>query len=678
MKSPEGFTPPQAEVEKVAQEVASRSPEVEIAEVGNEQLGQYSNTAETYIDQQSEDFSGEAERMIETSAQSMNVSSELLGSVKIENNIDTQLGQIQDETNQIANEAKRAIFETVTETPTEVSLESETNLSWEKVFETPSGKEFSDAMRGVVGGKQDVTRSRITNDYSMREFVRKHPQEAQQFNDTFQKQFGTPHPGLLKAREEIEGLQQNPPEIPPEDPKYSGLSYRIDNDPEYIKLREDLDVAHKMRVFGTTNFKNIPLDRFMKLCSSDTYTTFSGDREAEKEFRKKFGEKSALYDEREKNRVYRDPDGVINRDRDPLFLKMFEPDSRGVTLMRDEALRQFAIRYPGKAQGYAEKYPDMQISVSNTERSPRQERQDTQTEREERQITTFEIPKVLSGEEVVSKISEQLRIAKESGLAFDEAALQERQKALAEIPIINSHVFREATAVLEEEPIFSWVETDKIVGRPLGDQNSGGWSFEYSERKGRIVKIAKELSTAEQDEQKIEHIFHPKKPNERIKLSVLEGPSGPIYSVEDGTHRVVGAMTAALREIPCDVMRIKYPLEQITTVESDISDWQRKIELGLIQGKVETLQNDAGKKFYKLIVQKEILPWIRTTVQSELIKINLMYERMYPNSLDKLDVPRDALVDSIANNYFMAGRWKEWEEKFSKNTRDKNRLIIYS
>jgi hypothetical protein len=357
---------------------------------------------------------------------------------------------------------------------------------------------------------------------------------------------------------------------------------------------------------------------------------------------------------------------------------MFEPDSRGVGLMRDEALRQFAIRYPEKARGYAEQYPDMQTSVRNNEQSPRQERQTIQPERQERPTTTFESPKVVSEEEVINKTFEQLKMVKESGVAFDEATLKERQRALAERPIINSDAFREATAVLEEEPTFSWVETDKIVGRPFGDQNPGGWSFEYSGRKGRIVEIAKELSEAEQDEQKIEHIFHPEKPNERIKLSVLEGPSGPMYSVEDGTHRVAGAMTAELREIPCDVKRIRYPFERITTAENDISDWQKKIELGLIQGKVETLQNDEGKKFYKLIVQKEILPWIRTTSQSELIKISRMYERMYPNSLDKLDVPRDALIDPIANNYFMAGRWKEWEEKFSKQPRDKNRIVIYS
>lgn len=140
MKSPEGFTPPQAEIEKVEQEIAPKSPEVEIVLEG-EQLEQYGNTVETYIDQQSGDFAGEAEQKIESSATSMNVSSELLDSVKAENNIDAQLGQVQVEADQISNEAKQEISQTVTEAPTQVSPESETNLSWKQVFETPSGQE---------------------------------------------------------------------------------------------------------------------------------------------------------------------------------------------------------------------------------------------------------------------------------------------------------------------------------------------------------------------------------------------------------------------------------------------------------------------------------------------------------------------------------------------------------
>lgn len=33
---------------------------------------------------------------------------------------------------------------------------------------------------------------------------------------------------------------------------------------------------------------------------------------------------------------------------------------------------------------------------------------------------------------------------------------------------------------------------------------------------------------------------------------------------------------------------------------------------------------------------------------------------MYPGTLDNLPIPKEALLDPVANNYFMAGRWQEW------------------
>ena len=42
MKSPEGFTPPQAKIEKNEKEIAQKSPEIEIVEIGDEQLKRHS------------------------------------------------------------------------------------------------------------------------------------------------------------------------------------------------------------------------------------------------------------------------------------------------------------------------------------------------------------------------------------------------------------------------------------------------------------------------------------------------------------------------------------------------------------------------------------------------------------------------------------------------------------
>jgi len=45
--------------------------------------------------------------------------------------------------------------------------------------------------------------------------------------------------------------------------------------------------------------------------------------------------------------------------------------------------------------------------------------------------------------------------------------------------------------------------------------------------------------------------------------------------------------------------------------------------------------------------------------------------------LDALPVPRDVLVDPIAQNYFIAGQWEEWEEKFQDTERDENGIVQY-
>ena len=247
-------------------------------------------------------------------------------------------------------------------------------VSWERVFDTPAGQEFYNAMRGIGSdGKQDVTRDRITTEYTMREFVRRYPNEAKQFGEVFQKTYGREHPDLVRAQQQIEELQKNPPSPENEDPKYAALAYRVNQDEAYQQIREKLSTAHKLKVFGTTDFSEIPLEKFADLCNSKENLSFSSDREAEIVFRKRFPDRATLYDQRENSRVYRDPDGMINRDRDPLFLAMFEPNERGVAWTREEGLRQFALRYPEKAKSYAERYLDLKPFLGEAKAVPQRE-----------------------------------------------------------------------------------------------------------------------------------------------------------------------------------------------------------------------------------------------------------------------------------------------------------------
>jgi len=302
----------------------------------------------------------------------------------------------------------------------------------------------------------------------------------------------------------------------------------------------------------------------------------------------------------------------------------------------------------------------------------------------------------ISAEEVFRIIKDDLirvkgEIEREIAEPGNEIILKEylnlRRLKLSEQSIIDNSFFNQALMWIsaEEEERFSWVETDKIVGRPFAKSFSDdGWSHEYHSRTGRIVQIATNLLQVLQDpddmvESAIDHVFHHQnKPYERIQLLVLEGPRGPIYLVEDGTHRVAAAKLLGLKRIPCSVRRIKYPLKQTTTDREMFEYWQRAINLGLIQGSSNIVNMNGSTTRYEIQVTRELFPWIRVC-QHEFLRINQIYEKVYPDSLRNLPIPRDALLDEVANNHFMAGpeKWQEWVQKFSNKPRDKDGLVVY-
>ncbi len=107
MKPQENFTPPPTEIEKAENEIVPKSPEVVIpAEISNEELKQYATVVETHIEKQATEMLPEAERRIESSARSMNVSPKTMGAVRQEQGLDAQLNEIQAEASQLANEAR--------------------------------------------------------------------------------------------------------------------------------------------------------------------------------------------------------------------------------------------------------------------------------------------------------------------------------------------------------------------------------------------------------------------------------------------------------------------------------------------------------------------------------------------------------------------------------------------
>lgn len=262
---------------------------------------------------------------------------------------------------------------------------------------------------------------------------------------------------------------------------------------------------------------------------------------------------------------------------------------------------------------------------------------------------------VITQEQVTEKIIEQ---TSEIG-PMTEETMRQRLEALKDKPLLEAPTLKSMIGKSSENEDFRWVVVSKIVGR--SNDFPGGWSFEYPSKAGRSIDVAKSLHSG--DTKRIERVFHTLSPKDRIKLTQIEGPAGPFYFVEDGSHRVIGSEVAGVTEIPCEVSTLGYPRNDMTADPILSKRWQRLIDFNLIDGKIEEQIGAKGETYYSISVASEVLPWIRSD-ESDLNKISEVYEELYPGSLDNLPIPRDALVDPVANKYFMQGIWDEWVKKF--------------
>lgn len=265
-------------------------------------------------------------------------------------------------------------------------------------------------------------------------------------------------------------------------------------------------------------------------------------------------------------------------------------------------------------------------------------------------------------------------------LPADEAARQalyaERLTALADRPLLTGHQLDDAVRGVSPIGHLAWIETRAVIGRT--SRMPGGWSFEYDSRQGRAAKVAERLYQSATTPLLAEEVFHLEdKPDERIKLTAIEGPAGPMFLVDDGTHRMMGCMVAGLEYIPAEVKRIKYPILIETTSQEEMQDWEQKIQAGLIDGQLTTTTDTGGKPRYTLRVIREVVPWIRVQGEMDMTRISRAYEQLYPDALDQLEVPRDALIDPVAFNYYRAGRWQEWWLEHSQKPRNDDGTVRY-
>lgn len=271
-------------------------------------------------------------------------------------------------------------------------------------------------------------------------------------------------------------------------------------------------------------------------------------------------------------------------------------------------------------------------------------------------IETSKEPAVVSTDEVLQKIQGQ--VAEKESLSIQE--LDTRRVALGERPMLQGRDLLEVIEGAQYETSFSWIPTNKVAGAWLFDE---GWRYELDAQKEKLLELAETIQGAQGDPKAARGIFAPEQSRQRIIVTKIDGPQGSVYLLDEGTRRTTAALMLELTEIPADVRALRYPAHQVSRDKGQAGDWERLIQLGLVKGRVNQDVGDDGKPEYTLTVSREVIPWLRESSFSKIRRISGVYEYYYPGSLDNLAIPKEALFDPIAYNFYMAGRWDEWLQR---------------
>jgi len=249
--------------------------------------------------------------------------------------------------------------------------------------------------------------------------------------------------------------------------------------------------------------------------------------------------------------------------------------------------------------------------------------------------------------------------------SLSDEQLAELHPSLTELPYIPSRVTDELSLLTGVDEGIKMVETTKIVGSVSSAFTSRGWGTEYSGRKGRAVSVARELINGTPES--IEHVFELSQEGKGIKLVSISGPGGDLFIARDGSHRIAGCKLAELDKVPAHVENVSN-VNEFTTIDPFLrDDWQDRIDAGLIEGAIES-KIVGDMEVFKLNVESQVLPWM-VLDQSNLVRFSQLYLKCYPNSLNGLEnlktgesIPVEALTDTVANNFYLGGRWQEYTE----------------
>jgi len=246
-------------------------------------------------------------------------------------------------------------------------------------------------------------------------------------------------------------------------------------------------------------------------------------------------------------------------------------------------------------------------------------------------------------EKIVSEIKESIP---EDIKGLDTSQLEYMHKQLANLPYLSQTEFSELLYPQGQSLGMIMIDTEKIVGSISPAFTN--WSTEYNDRKGRAVSVAKQLINP--TEESIDNVFHIKDPRLGIKLKELPTPEGSLFFVMDGSHRVAGCKLAGVPKIPALVERVP-EIKKISTYSTDLkSDWEKRIQSGLIKGSIQEVIDDYGEKSFVLKIDSQILPWMYLP-KNRIVNLNKFYLEHFPNAKDLISlsdgktISREVLID---------------------------------
>lgn len=248
-------------------------------------------------------------------------------------------------------------------------------------------------------------------------------------------------------------------------------------------------------------------------------------------------------------------------------------------------------------------------------------------------------------------VVEQTEVEQKTDKKVDVTALKEKHQAMKELPYIKTFALTENYS--GESTGQEQVLTSTIVATPgLKDWSDDGYHKDWakdglSSIEAMSVDLAKDPDKFWQE-------------GSLVKLTKVNGPKGPLYGVEDGSHRVAAAKLADVLEIPAEVEDLTDRREFSTPDEVTKSWWEALIYRGVIKGKIE----ERDSWFYLKLEETPELSWV-TRTREHFTEINEIYRQVYgEEALAEVEsVPQGIL--------FSKGRAMVWENRAIQEKRQK-------